>query len=129
MSSRRFLKGLHEMRKHLGPEADEYVEKIKAISPAFAQVNVEFPFGDLYTRGIIDDRVRELCTIAALTTQGYALPELRIHIRAALICGATCTEIIEVITQMIAYCGFPAATNALLSARDVFEELDESAET
>jgi len=36
MSSRRFLQGLHEMRKHLGPEADEYVEKIKAISPAFA---------------------------------------------------------------------------------------------
>jgi len=128
MSSRRFLQGLHEMRKHLGPEADEYVEKIKAISPAFAQVNVEFPFGDLYTRGIIDDRVRELCTIAALTTQGFALPELRIHIRAALICGATRTEIIEVITQMIAYCGFPAATNALMCARDVFEELDKQAE-
>ena len=52
------------------------------------------------------------------------LPELRIHIRAALNCGASRTEIIEVITQMIAYCGFPAATNALMCARDVFEELD-----
>ena len=124
MSSRRFLKGLQEMRKHLGPEADDYVERIKAISPAFAQVNVEFPFGDLYTRGILVDRVRELCTLAALTVQGFALPELRIHVRAALNCGASRTEIIEVITQMIAYCGFPAATNALMCARDVFEELD-----
>jgi len=25
---------------------------------------------------------------------------------------------------MIAYCGFPAATNALLAAKEVFDELD-----
>jgi 4-carboxymuconolactone decarboxylase len=31
---------------------------------------------------------------------------------------------VETITQMIAYCGFPAATNALLTAKDVFDELD-----
>jgi 4-carboxymuconolactone decarboxylase len=49
---------------------------------------------------------------------------MHIHLWAALNCGASRTEIIEVITQMIAYCGFPAATNALMCARDVFEELD-----
>jgi len=49
---------------------------------------------------------------------------MRIHLRAALNCGASRMEIIEVITQMIAYCGFPAATNALMCAREVFEELD-----
>lgn len=124
MSSRRFLQGMDEMRKHLGPEADSYVARLTAISPEFAKVNVEFPFGELYRRDILDDKTRELCTMAALTVQGFSLPELRIHTRAALNCGATRVEIIEVITQMIAYCGFPAATNALLAAKEVFEELD-----
>jgi 4-carboxymuconolactone decarboxylase len=117
---------MEEMRKHIGPEADDYVARLAAISPEFAKVNVEFPFGELYRRGILDDKTRELCTMAALTVQGFALPELKIHTRAALNCGATRLEIIEVITQMIAYCGFPAATNALLSAKEVFQELDES---
>jgi 4-carboxymuconolactone decarboxylase len=30
----------------------------------------------------------------------------------------------EVITQMIAYCGFPAATNALMTMKEAFDELD-----
>jgi alkylhydroperoxidase/carboxymuconolactone decarboxylase family protein YurZ len=46
--------------------------------------------------------------------QGFALPELRIHIRVTLNCGASRTEIIEVIAQMIAYCGFPAAIGCFL---------------
>ena len=46
------------MRRHLGPETDDYVERINAISPVFTRVRVEFPFGDLYTRDILDDRVR-----------------------------------------------------------------------
>ena len=35
----------------------------------------------------------------------------------------------ETITQMIAYCGFPAATNALLTAKELFEQLDKNADS
>ncbi len=124
MSNRLYRKGMEEMRKHLGPEADKYIAKIKEISPEFAKVNVEFPFGELYTRDILDDKTRELCTVAALTVQGFSMPQLRIHVKGALNCGASRIEIVEIITQMLAYCGFPAATNALLAAKDVFDELD-----
>ena len=119
-----YRKGMEEMRKHLGPEADHYVENIREISEEFAKVNVEFPFGELYTRDILDDKTRELCTVAALTVQGFAMPQLKIHVHAALNCGASRKEIVEVITQMIAYCGFPGATNSLLATKDVFAELD-----
>lgn len=125
MANELYRKGMEEMRKHLGPEADHYVENIREISPEFAKVNVEFPFGELYTRDILDDKTRELCTVAALTVQGFAMPQLKIHVHAALNCGASRKEIVEVITQMIAYCGFPGATNALLAAKDVFAELDD----
>jgi 4-carboxymuconolactone decarboxylase len=92
------------------------------VSPEFAWVNVEFPYGELYPRAELDATTRELCTVAALTVMGFALPQLKVHIGAALRCGATEAQIKEVITQMIAYCGFPAATNALMVARTVFNE-------
>jgi 4-carboxymuconolactone decarboxylase len=130
MVSERYRKGLAEMRRHLGTaEADEYLKKINEISSEFAKVNVEFPFGELYPRDILDDKTRELCAVTALTVLGFALPELRVHVKGALNCGATREEIVEIITQMIAYCGFPAATNALLVAKEVFEAIDEAKST
>lgn len=122
--SDRYEKGIKSMREHLGVKADEYVQAIRDIAPLFAKVNVEFAFGDLYgdENSVLDQKTRELATIAALTVQGFSLPQLKIHIEAALRCGASKEEIVEIITQMIAYCGFPAATNAILVAKEVFIE-------
>lgn len=122
MTDARYKKGLEEMRRHLGPLADEYVAKIREVSPLFAKVNVEFAFGDIYAHeSSLTARMRELVTVGALTVQGSSLPQLKIHVESALREGATKEEIAEVITQMIPYCGFPAATNALMTAKAVFE--------
>ena len=122
--TKKFNDGMKEMRKHFGKVADSWVESIKEISPEFAKVNVEFPFGELYTRSVLDDKTRELCTIAALTVQGFSISELKVHTVGALNCGASRDEILEVVTQMLAYCGFPAATNALQAVNEVFVDLD-----
>ncbi len=120
--SQLYRQGMQEMRHHLGEKADNLIAKIESISEEFAKVNVEFPYGELYTRDVLDNRVRELCTVAALTVQGFSSPQLKLHIEAALNCGVSREEIVEIITQMIAYAGFPAATNALLAAKEVFDE-------
>ena len=122
----RYQHGMEELRKHLGPMADSYIERIKEVSPEFAWVNVEFPYGELYSRSVVDAKTRELCTVAALTVMGFALPQLKVHVGAALRCGASRDEVTEIITQMIAYCGFPAATNALMVAKSVFAEQGET---
>ena len=122
--TKKFNDGMKEMRKHFGNVADSWIESLREISPEFAKVNVEFPFGELYTRSVLDDKTRELCTIAALTVQGFSLPELKVHTVGALNCGASRDEILEVVTQMLAYCGFPAATNALQAVNEVFVDLD-----
>ena len=122
--TKKFNDGMKEMRKHFGNVADSWIESIREISPEFAKVNVEFPFGELYTRSVLDDKTRELCTIAALTVQGFSIPELKVHTVGALNCGASRDEILEVVTQMLAYCGFPAATNALKAVNEVFVDLD-----
>jgi len=124
MTTDRYKKGIEVMREHLGPEADKYVDDIKAIAPLFAKVNVECAFGDVYgdENSVLDQKTKELCTVAALTVRGDSLPELKLHIGCALRCGATQEEIVEVITQMILYGGFPVATNAILTAKEVFKE-------
>ena len=120
----RYEKGIDEMRRHLGPDADSYVEQIREIAPLFAKVNVECAFGDVYgdPDSVLDQKTKELCTVAALTVLGYASPQLKLHIDSAMRCGATEKEIVEVITQMILYGGFPCGTNAILLAKQVFEE-------
>ena len=123
-----YQRGMEEIRKQLGPMADNYIKNIKSLAPEFAWVNVTFPFAELYTRKVIDLKTRELCTVAALPVQGFSLPELKLHINAALRCGASRDEVVEIITQMIAYCGFPAATQAILTAKALFDELDQSKE-
>ena len=125
MPSEKYVKGMQEMRTHFGDAADQWIKVIHSIYPEFAKVNVEFPFGELYRRDVVDDKTRELCTVAALTVQGFALPELKVHIKGALNTGSSKAEILEIITQMIAYCEFPAATNALLAAKETFNELEE----
>lgn len=89
-------------------------------------MNVTFPFAEIYTRSVLDLKTRELRTVAALTVQGFSLPQLKLHIKAALRCGASREEVVETIPQMIAYCGLPAATKALLTAKELFGELDKS---
>ncbi len=124
MPSEKYVQGMPEMRTHFGDAADQWIKAIHSIYPEFAKVNVEFPFGELYRRDVVDDRTRELCTVAALTVQGFALPELKVHIKGALNTGSTKAEVLEIIAQVIAYCGFPAATNALLAAQEVFSEIE-----
>lgn len=128
-SSSAYRRGMEQLRAQLGPTADHYIARIKKIAPEFAWVNVTFPFGEIYPRTVIDLKTRELCTVAALTVQGFSLPELKLHIDAALRVGASRAEIVEIITQMICYCGFPAATNALMTAEAVFSLHDQEAES
>jgi 4-carboxymuconolactone decarboxylase len=121
----RYQKGLASFKKHLGEGCEKYVDRLEAIYPKFSRVNVEFPFGDLYgDETVLDQRTRELVTIGALTVLGHALPQLKIHVKAALRCGAKKNEILEVITQMLAYGGFPSATNALIAADEAFKEVE-----
>ncbi len=126
-SSPAYKRGMDQLRKQLGPMADAYIRNIKALAPEFAWVNVTFPFGELYPRKTVDLKTRELCTVAALTVQGFSLPELKLHVQAALRAGASRGEVAEIITQMIAYAGFPAATNALMTMKEAFDAFDAAA--
>jgi 4-carboxymuconolactone decarboxylase len=52
--------------------------------------------------------------------------ELRLHLRAALTNGVTRDEIKEVLVQVGAYCGIPAALEAFKIATEVFKDVDDA---
>lgn len=116
----RYQRGLKQLAAVDGRGGEEVVKAVAAISPDFARLLVEFPFGDVYARGGLDLKQREIATIAALTAMGHALPQLKVHVAAGLHVGLTREQILEVIIQMAVYAGFPAALNALFTAQDVF---------
>jgi 4-carboxymuconolactone decarboxylase len=77
--------------------------------------------GQIYARGKIPHRLRQLAAIAALTVLERT-EELRTHIWAGLNVGLSAEEIAEVIFQMATYGGMPVTNIALKVLRRVLEE-------
>jgi 4-carboxymuconolactone decarboxylase len=121
-STERYERGTRMLAAVDGPAGIAVVEGLAKWFPDFARYVVEFPFGDIYARSGLGLRERELATVAALCALGNAAPQLRVHVHAALHVGCKPSEIVEVITQMAVYAGFPAALNGLVSVREVFAE-------
>lgn len=65
-----------------------------------------FCFGDIYTRGTLDLKMREMLTMAAIGTLGIEA-QFRSHVNGTLAAGATQDEVIGVVTTMNSYVGFP----------------------
>jgi 4-carboxymuconolactone decarboxylase len=123
----RYQRGLARLSQVDGRAGEDVVAKVAAISPDFARYLVEFPFGDIYTRGGLDLKQREIATIAALVAMGNALQQLKVHVAAGLHVGLARDEILEIIIQMAVYAGFPVALNALFAAQEVFAAEDAKA--
>jgi len=126
MESNRYTRGQDMLSSIHGHIGEGVMEILKDIAPDFARLIIEFPYGDIYSRGILSPKERQIATIASLTTLGNAPTELKAHIQGGLNVGCTRQEIIELIMQMAVYAGFPAALNAILVAKEVFEELDKN---
>jgi 4-carboxymuconolactone decarboxylase len=125
MSNDRYERGLKKLKEVDGEAGERVMESLKDIAPDLARYVIEFPFGDIYSRPGLDLKSREIAVVAALTALGTAVPQLKVHINGALNVGCTRREVVEVIIQMAVYAGFPAALNAMNSAREVFKERDE----
>lgn len=102
------------------------IDALADIAPDFADYLLEFPFGDIYSRPGLSLRDREIATVAALAAMGTAMPQLKVHIEAALNVGVSREEITEILMQMAVYAGFPAALNGLFAAKEVFALADQS---
>ena len=91
------------------------------VAPALAGYTENVLFGEVWERPGLSKRDRSLITVATLIAL-YRTNELPHHLKRALDNGLTRDELIEVITHLAFYAGWPTAVTAVTIARRVFEE-------
>ncbi len=96
-----------------GPYAD--------INPSLDDYTGRVLFGEVWERPQLSKRDRSLVTVAALIA-GYRTNELPFHIGRAIENGVTREELMEAITHLAFYAGWPAANTAVVIARQVLDD-------
>ena len=91
------------------------------MAPALADYTDRVLFGDVWRRPGLSPRDRSLVTVAALVAL-YRSNELPVHLKKALDNGVTRAELIELITHLAFYSGWPTANTAVAIARSVFAD-------
>lgn len=91
------------------------------VAPTFAEYTDKVLFGDVWERPELSPRDRSLVTVACLVSL-YRINELPFHLRKALENGLSREELIETITHLAFYSGWPTASSAVAIARQVFDE-------
>src|SRR5438270_56665 len=82
----------------------------------------EAVFGMLWSRPGLDMKTRALICVVSDTAQAR-WPELAIHLRMARNQGWTEDELSEALMHLCGYIGLPSVREALLTAKEVFEEM------
>ena len=90
-------------------------------SPKLVQLTDDVLFGDVWERAELTKRDRSLVTVAALVAGGNA-EQLPFHLNRAKENGVTEAELVETITHLAFYCGWPKAMSAITVAKEVFKK-------
>ena len=91
------------------------------IAPALADYSDKVLFGDVWERPGLSKRDRSLITVASLVAL-YRTNELPGHIRRALDNGVTRDELVELVTHLAFYGGWPVANSAVAILRQAFAD-------
>lgn len=89
------------------------------VAPALAGYSEDVLFGQAWKSPELAPRDRSLVTVASLITSGSS-EQLAYHLGLAGENGVTEAELIETITHMAFYAGWPRAMSALTVARELF---------
>ncbi|SPJ16094.1 4-carboxymuconolactone decarboxylase [Syntrophobacter sp. SbD2] len=91
------------------------------VAPKLAELTDDVLFGDVWERPGLSKRDRSLITVATLVALNRTA-QLPFHLARALENGVTKEELVEVITHLAFYSGWPTAMSAITLAKGVFEE-------
>ncbi len=90
-------------------------------APKLVELTDNVLFGDVWARPELSQRDRSLVTVSALIAMSRP-DQLRSHLARAHDNGVTQEELIEVITHLAFYAGWPNAITAISVAKEVFQK-------
>ncbi len=89
------------------------------IAPKLAALTDDVLFGDVWERPELSKRDRSLITCAALVATGKT-EQMDFHFPNAVRNGVTQEELVEMITHLAFYVGWPSAMSAVTRAKTLF---------
>ena len=89
-------------------------------APELVRLTDEVLFGQVWTGPGLSQRDRSLVTVAALVSL-YRSDQLGSHLRRALDNGLTKDELVQAITHLAFYAGWPCAMTAMLKLKEITE--------
>jgi len=90
-------------------------------APKLVELTDRVLFDDIWERKELSKRDRSLITVAALVALNRP-DQLRFHLNYAVQNGVKQEELIEVITHLAFYSGWPNAMSAILIAKEIFSK-------
>jgi 4-carboxymuconolactone decarboxylase len=90
-------------------------------APKLAELTDNVLFGDVWERPELSKRDRSLATVAALVAMNRP-DQLRFHLNFAVENGLRKEELIEAITHLAFYAGWPSAMTAVQIAKELFSK-------
>jgi len=103
-----------------GPQPSRAQQLMGATAPKLADLTDAVLYGDIWERAQLSKRDRSLVTVAALIALNRP-DQLRSHLALARQNGVTEEELIETITHMAFYAGWPSAVTAVSVAKEVLQ--------
>ena len=88
-------------------------------APKLVELTDRILFDDVWERPELSKRDRSLITVAALVAMNRP-EQLRFHLGFALENGVKKDQLIELITHLAFYAGWPSAMSAIMVAKEVF---------
>lgn len=95
-------------------------DNLGSLAPKFAELNDDVLFGEVWSReDKLSARDRSMITIAALFSAGL-YPQLKTHIALGREHGIAKEEIVELVTQLAFYCGWPKAWSTFPMIAEIY---------
>lgn len=89
------------------------------LAPKLVDLTEDVLFGDVWERAQLSKRDRSLITCAALVAAGKT-EQMEFHFPNAIRNGVTQEELVEMITHLAFYVGWPSAMSAITKAKELF---------
>jgi 4-carboxymuconolactone decarboxylase len=90
-------------------------------APKMVSLTDDVLFGDVWERPGLSKRDRSLITVATLVAL-YRTDQMASHMKRAIDNGLTVEELVEAITHIAFYAGWPNAMTAITTAKKLFEQ-------
>lgn len=101
------------------PEPKKASAALAEFAPKLAELTEQTLYADIWERPQLSKRDRSLLTCAALVTLGRT-EQMGFHFPRAIENGVTEEELVEMITHLAFYAGWPAAFSAVTRAQEIF---------